>query len=154
MNLDSPPEPRRSQFHQRAIGVAHVEAHPAAGPAILANDVHAPFREPLTPGVEILGLDREREVQAPATVVPGNLAARLDQVALGRAGLKHQQDALLRNLKSGKARRVDERLEAEQIAIKRRRALKVARIKLCLKEAIDRRRAVLLRHRLLRTRSF
>ena len=87
----SPPEAGRRQFNQRAVRIAHIEAHPATGPAILADDVHAALGEPLAPGVEIIGADREREVQTAPTVVPGNRAARIDDVLLGRAGLKHQQ---------------------------------------------------------------
>ncbi len=149
----SPPKAGGRQFNQRAIRIARVEAHPAARPAILANDVRAAFAEPLAPGVDIIGADRECEVEAPAAIVPGNCAAQIDDVLLGCAGLKHQQDATSRDLEGDQPRRIDKSFEPEQGAIKRRGAFEVSRVEGCFQHALDRRRAVLLRHRLLRTPS-
>ena len=93
-------------------------------------------------------------MQAPAAIVSGNHAAGFDHVPLGRAGLKHQQNAALGDLEGDEARRIDKRLESEQIAIERRRAFEVARIERRFQDALNRRRAALLRHPCLRTRSF
>ncbi len=67
-------------------------------------------------------------MQAPAAIVSGNHCRRLRPRLLGRAGLKHQQNAALGDLEGDQPRRIDESLESEQIAIKRRRAFEVARI--------------------------
>src|SRR5208282_1455542 len=89
----SPPKPGRRQFQQGAVGIADVEAHPSPRPAIFADDFYSAFEEPLTPCVEILLGYRERQVQTSDAVMAGDLAARIDDVVLGRASLKHQQDA-------------------------------------------------------------
>ena len=136
MSFNSPPQARRRQFNQRAVGVAHVEARSAARPAIFADDLHTLFGEPTTPGAEIIGLDREGEMQAPAAVVSGNHATGFDHVPLGRAGLKHQQNAAFGDLEGDKARRIDKSPEAEQIAIEGRRAFEVARVERRFQDAL------------------
>src|SRR5271156_3901942 len=134
MSFNSPPQAGRRQFHQRAVRVAHIKAHPPSRPAILANDIHAGVGETLAPGLEIIGADRKCEVQAPAAVVPWNRAACVDNVLLSRAGLEHQQAAALSYLERDKPRRVDKRLQSKQMAIKLRGALKIARVERCFQE--------------------
>src|SRR6185437_449903 len=147
----SPPEAGRRQLHQGAVRVAHIEARSAARPAIFARNRHAAFSEPLAPGVEIPSADRERKMQAPAPVMPRDHAASVGDVLFGRAGLKHQKDAAVRDLQGDEAGRLDEGLESEQVAIERRGQPKVARVERGLEEPLDRERPLLFRHRRLRT---
>src|SRR5271165_650633 len=133
----SPPKPGRRQFHQRAVGIADVEAHPSPRPAIFANDFYAAFEEPLTPCVEIPLGDRKRQVRTSTAVMAGDLAARIDDVLFGRPGLKHQQDAARGDFKGDEARRINKRLEPEELAVKRRGAFEIARMERRLEQALD-----------------
>ena len=115
----SPPEPWRRQLNQRAVGIAEIKAHATARPAIFADDLDIARRQSRAPGVEIGGGDRQRQMQAPASVVAGNHAAVLDDVGLGRSSLKHEQDTSRRDREGDQPWRVDQRLEIQPIAIKR-----------------------------------
>ena len=65
----------------------------------------------------------------------GDLAARIDDVAFSRPGLKHQQDAACGDFKGDEARRIDKRFKPEEFAIERRGAPEVTRIERCFKQA-------------------
>src|SRR5208337_1054597 len=142
----SPPKPGSRQFQQGAVGIADVEAHPSPRPSIFADDFYAAFEEPPTPCVEILLGYRKRQVQTSNALMARDLAAPIDDVVFGRPRLKHQQDAARGDFKGDKARRVNKRLEPEELAVERRGAREVTRIERCFKQAVDPRRAWGARH--------
>jgi hypothetical protein len=109
--------------------------------------LHIAFDKPLAPGLEIFRGDRKREVRPPAAAVARDFASCIDNVVFGRAGLKHQQHAARGDIKSHEARRLDQRPEPEQVAIKGCGVLEIARIERSFKQAVDWRRALSIRHR-------
>ncbi len=119
------------------VWIAKIEARSAAFPAYPALDRYIVRREMHDPHIDILALDRKREMRGPVRVVRGNEPSVTTQSLGCRSALKEQQHALSADVERADSRSIHEHRKPEYGSIEGSRKCQVSCVKRSLQNAQD-----------------
>ena len=124
-STNTSPIGRASPVPEVPVGIAEIDAVAAARPVGAAFDRDAVLGEPLFPGRQFVGGDRQRHVQRSVPVMRRDGAARHAHGLQREAALEQQQHAVAADVVGAKPLIAGERLELEHLLVEARRPVEV-----------------------------